>query len=57
MMVSSEDGTIGLWGSSLGECLRVLAADRPYEGMNISGVAGLMDAQKETLRVLGAIER
>lgn len=57
MLVSgSEDGTIRLWDSRTGECLKVLSALSPYEGMNISGVTGLTDAQTETLRVLGAIE-
>ncbi|GAP94297.1 WD40 domain-containing protein [Leptolyngbya sp. NIES-2104] len=53
----SEDGSIRLWDSHTGECLRVLTVDRPYEDMNISGTTGLTDAQKESLRVLGAIER
>lgn len=52
----SEDGTIRLWDSNTGDCLRILTVDRPYEAMNISGVTGLTDAQKESLRVLGAIE-
>ena len=56
LVSSSEDGTIRLWDSSTGECLRILMVDRPYEAMNISGVTGLTDAQKETLRILGAIE-
>ena len=56
LVSSSEDGTIRLWDSYTGECLRVLTVERPYEGMNISGVTGLTDAQKVTLRVLGAIE-
>jgi WD40 repeat protein len=56
LVSSSDDGTIRLWDSSTGECLRILMIDRPYEGMNISGVTGLTDAQKETLRILGAIE-
>ncbi|WP_293337583.1 hypothetical protein [Microcoleus sp. CAWBG58] len=30
-------------------------ADRPYEGMNITGVTGITQAQKATLEVLGAI--
>jgi WD40 repeat protein len=56
LVSSSEDGTIRVWDSSTGNCLRVLKVDRPYEGMNISGVTGLTNTQKETLRVLGAIE-
>ncbi len=54
---SSEDGTIRLWDSRTGDCLRILTVDRPYEAMNILGVTGITDAQKEMLRVLGAIER
>ena len=53
---SSENGTIRLWDSCEGECFRVLNVERPCKGMNILGVTGLTDAQKETLRVLGAIE-
>lgn len=53
---SSENGTIRLWDSYEGECFRVLNVERLCKGMNILGVTGLTDAQKETLRVLGAIE-
>jgi WD40 repeat protein len=56
LVSGSEDGTIRLWDNSSGKCLRILTTDRPYEGMNISGVTGLTDAQKETLWILGAIE-
>ncbi|MBD2462598.1 PD40 domain-containing protein [Oscillatoria sp. FACHB-1407] len=52
----SKDETIRLWNVETGECLKVLRSDRPYEGMNITGVQGLNEAQKETLKVLGAIE-
>jgi hypothetical protein len=30
--------------------------DRPYEGMNIAGVTGLTEAEKATLKALGAVE-
>jgi hypothetical protein len=30
--------------------------DRPCEGMNITGVNGLTEAEKATLKALGAIE-
>jgi hypothetical protein len=33
-----------------------LKADRPYERMNITGIRGLSQAQKASLRDLGAIE-
>ena len=52
----SSDETIRLWDVNSGQCLTVLRPDRPYEGMNITGVTGLTNAQKETLRMLGAID-
>ena len=53
---SSEDGTIKLWDAQTGECLNTLRPDRPYERMNITGVAGLTGAQKASLKALGAVE-
>lgn len=38
------------------ECIQTLRATRPYEGMNIAGVIGLTEAQKNTLKMLGAID-
>jgi len=52
---SSSDETIKLWDVLTGECLKTLT-DRPYEGMNITGVTGLTEAEKATLKALGAIE-
>ncbi|MGH7453161.1 MAG: WD40 repeat domain-containing protein, partial [bacterium] len=52
----SDDQTIKLWNIQTGECLKTLRADRPYERMNITGVKGLTEAQKATLKALGAIE-
>jgi WD40 repeat protein len=54
---SSSDETIKLWDADTGECLQTLRSDRPYEGMNIAGVTGVTDAQKITLKALGALER
>jgi WD40 repeat protein/DNA-binding SARP family transcriptional activator len=53
---SSADETIRLWDIETGQCLKTLRADRPYEGMNISGVTGLSEAQKASLKALGAVE-
>ncbi|PSB17958.1 hypothetical protein C7B76_08925 [filamentous cyanobacterium CCP2] len=53
---SSAAETIRLWDTETGKCLKVLRADRPYEGMNITGVTGLTAAQKTTLKALGAVD-
>ncbi|BAY23823.1 WD-40 repeat protein [Calothrix sp. NIES-2100] len=49
------DETIKLWDVNTGKCLQTLQSDRPYANMNITGVTGLTDAQKATLKLLGAI--
>jgi WD40 repeat protein/class 3 adenylate cyclase/DNA-binding XRE family transcriptional regulator len=57
-MVAScgDDGAINIWDIESGEYLRTLRGDRPYERLDISGVKGLTEAQKTTLRMLGAVE-
>jgi WD40 repeat protein len=52
----SADATIKLWDVQTGECLKTLQPERPYERMNITGATGLTNAQKTTLKALGAIE-
>src|SRR6266568_1516374 len=52
----SDDGAITLWDLERGEHLRTLRRDRPYERLNITGIRGLTQAQKATLRALGAVE-
>jgi WD40 repeat protein len=52
----SEDETIKIWDIQTNQCLRTLRSERPYEGMNITGIIGLTEAQKMTLTALGAIE-
>jgi WD40 repeat protein len=51
----STDETVKLWDVRTGECLKTLRADRPYEGMNITHLTGVTEAQKVTLQMLGAI--
>ncbi|MFL5588848.1 MAG: NB-ARC domain-containing protein, partial [Ktedonobacteraceae bacterium] len=51
-----DDSTIKVWNIENGEHLRTLRRDRPYERLDITEVKGLTEAQKATLRVLGAIE-
>jgi hypothetical protein len=46
-----------MWDVATGRCIKTLMGDRLYEGMNIQGATGLTNAQKTTLRALGAISR
>ena len=55
LATGSQDETIKLWDIQLEKCIKTLRS-RPYEGMNITGVTGLTDAQKATIISLGAIE-
>jgi WD40 repeat protein len=52
----SLDETMKVWNIETGEFLKTLRVTRPYEGMNITGTTGLTDAQKATLKALGAVE-
>lgn len=51
-----SDGAITIWDLHTGEHLRTLRRDRPYERTDITGIRGLTEAQKVTLRQLGAVE-
>jgi WD40 repeat protein/transcriptional regulator with XRE-family HTH domain len=56
-LASCEDnGTIMLWDLHSAQHLRTLQHDRPCERLNITGIKGLTEAQKNTLKSLGAIE-
>lgn len=52
----NQGGTLNVWHVGTGELLGTLRALRPYEGMNIKGVEGLTEAQRTSLRKLGAVE-
>jgi WD40 repeat protein len=52
----SQDETTKFWNVATGENIKTLKADSPYEGMNITGVRGLSQAQKASLKALGAQE-
>ena len=53
----SKDETLRIWDVNTGECIKTLKVPRLYEGMNITGVQGLSEAEKATLKTLGAIEK
>ncbi|WP_084657967.1 helix-turn-helix domain-containing protein [Thermogemmatispora onikobensis] len=51
-----NEGEIRLWQAETGELERILSLPRPYEGMNIQGVQGLSDLERQALLALGAVE-
>jgi len=53
---SSADETIKLWNIKTRECIKTLRVPRPYENANITRVTGLSNAQKDSLKALGAVE-
>ena len=53
---TSQDNLIQLWDVETWECTKTLKIDQLYEGMNITGVTGLTQAQREALLGLGAVE-
>jgi WD40 repeat protein len=56
LVSSSQDDTIRIWDITTGACLKTLRNSSPYEGMNITDVTGLTEAQKIALKDLGAFE-
>ena len=48
--------TIQICNTHTGRTVRTLKSDRPYEGMNITGVTGISEGQKASLKALGAIK-
>lgn len=52
----SFDETLKQWNLETQTCLNTCRTPRPYDGLKITGASGLNDAQKATLKALGAIE-
>jgi WD40 repeat protein/transcriptional regulator with XRE-family HTH domain len=57
LATGNEKGAIKLWNVQTGQCIQILSSERPYEGMNITGLTGLSEAQKMILKELGAEAR
>jgi len=53
----TDEGAVLLWEMRTGQYLMTLRGDRPYECMNISGMTGITQAQKASLKALGAVEK
>ena len=56
LVSGSYDETIKVWELESGDCVRAIV-NKPYAGMDITGATGLTEAQKATLKALGAIEQ
>jgi WD40 repeat protein len=56
LATGSQNGTIQLWNTETGQCLKTLIPDRPYKGTNITQMTGITAAQKAALKALGAVE-
>ena len=52
----NDNGIVKIWDINTEQCISTLRPDRPYEGMNITGIKGLTLAQIEVLKQLGAVE-
>jgi len=51
-----HNGAIEIWDPGTFKHVQTLRHDRPYERVDITGIRGLNEAQKDSLRALGAIE-
>jgi WD40 repeat protein len=56
LLSGSWDETINCWDLTTGQCRQTLRPARPYEGMIITEVMGLTEAEVATLKALGASE-
>jgi WD40 repeat protein len=54
---AGTDGTVRVWDTDSGTERLVLLADRRYERMDITGLGGVTEAQRDALLVLGAVDR
>ena len=51
------DATVRVWDGATGAVVQESHSPRPYDGLDITGVAGLTDAEVRMLKQLGAVER
>ncbi|BAY43029.1 WD-40 repeat-containing protein [Scytonema sp. HK-05] len=56
LVSGSQDDTMKLWNIKTGTCVKTLKNSNLYDGMNITGVTGLTEAQKISLQDLGAVQ-
>ena len=51
-----SNGMMKLWDPVTGVCVNTLTLPKPYAGMDIRGVTGITEAQRASLKALGAME-
>jgi WD40 repeat protein len=51
------DGTVKVWDAQTGATLRTVQGERRYERVDIAGLTGVTDAQRQSLVALGAVDR
>jgi DNA-binding CsgD family transcriptional regulator len=56
MASGGMDGTVRLWDARGGVGLQTSRPDRHYERLDITGLTGITDAQRQALLALGAVE-
>src|SRR6266851_554872 len=52
-----REGTVKIWETNSGVCLRTLRPDRRYERVDITGLTGINEAQRQALLDMGATEQ
>ncbi|NEP11641.1 MAG: hypothetical protein F6K14_15795 [Symploca sp. SIO2C1] len=57
LISGSHDQVIKISDVVTGECWNTLRTDKPYDGMNITGVKGITAVMTATLKALGALEQ
>jgi hypothetical protein len=57
LIVADDSDTLKVWETDSGRLLHELRAERLYDGLDITGAAGLSPAQRASLLSLGAVDR
>lgn len=53
---AGKEGTLRIWDVALRQCRHVVYPPGPYEGMDITAVTGITEAERAGLKSLGAVE-
>jgi hypothetical protein len=56
LVSGGPDGMVHLWEPRTGTCIRTLQGQGRYQGLDITGLTGVTEAQRAALLALGAVE-